>query len=284
MRAEDIRIAIVQRAVSIYLDLAYGGSATPRRLPNLALPADATPAEILALFLREVVADGEQRRVRYALRLGNRNYPFMKLVLQEHLVQGEFTFGVDTHDDMEIKPDFPDYEAWLAVRRFNRKLKLEIEAQLAAEGVPTAAALLDVVSNRPSGGSTEPVVGGDALFTILVVDDEEDLAGCVESLLQARGYRVVKVFDGCAAVTAAETVRPDLVVLDYELPEMDGIEVIAALRALPTTSAIPVLLTTASKISVDDVSKAEGFLAKPYHEELLYAMVQRLLPQRDRRS
>ena len=62
---------------------------------------------------------------------------------------------------------------------------------------------------------------------------------------------------------------------------MDGIEVIAALRAAPSTRSIPILLTTASKIGVEDVQKAEGFLAKPYGEELLYAMVQRLLPQHD---
>lgn len=283
VNVDDLKIGTVQRAVGIYLDLAYGGSAVPRRLPNLALPAGAKPREILALFARDVVADGEERRVRYTLRLGNRNYPFMKLVLQEHLLRGEFIFGVDTHDEMEIKPDFPDYEAWLAVRRFNRKLKGDIEAQLAAEGIPTAAALLDVVSNRVS--ATDPAARGPAGLAqrcILVVDDEEELARCVEALLQARGYHVEKVHDGRAAVTAAETLRPDLVVLDYELPEMDGMEVIAALRACPTTRSIPVLLTTASKISLDEVQKAEGFLAKPYHEDLLYAMVLRLLPQPDR--
>ena len=114
--------------------------------------------------------------------------------------------------------------------------------------------------------------------TILVVDDEEHLADCVEALLSGRGFRVQKVHDGRAALEMARSSRPDLIVLDYELPEMDGIQVIAALRSEASTSTIPVLLTTASKISVDDVQKAQGFLAKPYGEELLYAMVQRLLP------
>jgi CheY-like chemotaxis protein len=252
-------------------------------MPNLALPVETGLDRLLELFQKEVVADsGGERRVRYALRLGNRNYPFMKLVLQEHLVAGEFIFGVDTHDEMEIKPDFPDYEAWMAVRRFNRKLKGEIETQLASEGVPTAAALKALVDRRrradADAGSAEPAVP-----TILVVDDEEYLADCVGSLLNARGFRVEKTYDGRAALSAAARLRPDLIVLDYELPEMDGLEVIAALRASPATRAIPVLLTTASKIAVEDVQKAEGFLAKPYGEELLYAMVQRLLPQPDPR-
>lgn len=280
MKLAELRMPLVQRAVGIYLDLAYGGSGGPRRMPNLNLASDASAERILELFQKEVVADaGNERRLRYALRLGNRNYPFMKLVLQQHLVEGEFIFAVDTHDDMEIKPDFPDYDAWMAVRRFNRKLKAEIEAQLASEGVATAESLRDLVVRRGSGTRSAP--GGSQ--TILVVDDEEHLADCVESLLQARGFRVEKVYDGRAAVDVASRLHPDLIVLDYELPEMDGIEVIAALRALPSTRTIPVLLTTASKIAVDDVQKAEGFLAKPYGEELLYAMVQRLLPQPDPR-
>ena len=68
-------------------------------------------------------------------------------------------FAVDTHDDMEIKPDFPDYDAWMAVRRFNRKLKSEIEAQLASEGMPTAASLRDLVARRPTG------LGGESAST-----------------------------------------------------------------------------------------------------------------------
>ena len=275
MKLSDLRMAFVQRAVSIYLDLAYGGSGGPRRMPNLSLPDDADAARVLEQFQREIVADGSsERRVRYALRLGNRNYPFMKLVLQEHLLEGEFIFAVDTHDDMEIKPDFPDYDAWMAVRRFNRKLKAEIEAQLASEGLATAESLRDLVARRIPRASGESGLAQ----TILVVDDEEHLADCVEALLLARGFRVQKVHDGRAALEMARSSRPDLIVLDYELPEMDGIQVIAALRSEASTSTIPVLLTTASKISVDDVQKAQGFLAKPYGEELLYAMVQRLLP------
>jgi len=278
VQLKSLRVGMVQRAVGIYLDLAYGGSGGPRRTPNLSLPQDASSDRVLELFQREVVADGDQRRVRYTMRLGNRNYPFMKLVLQEHLVDGEFIFAVDTHDEMEIRPDFPDYEAWMAVRRFNRKLKAEIESQIASEGLPTAAALKDVLARRVRGGPQTATA-----HTILVIDDEEDLAACVESLLRARGFEVVKCFDGRNGLRAAERLRPDLIVLDYELPEMDGLEVIGALRANPATRDVPVLLTTASKIALEDVQKAEGFLAKPYGEDLLYAMVQRLLPQHDPR-
>ena len=276
MKLQDLRVVHVQRAVNIYMDLAYGGAPGARRMPNLELPADSGVDRVLTLFQRETIDAGGARRVRYTMRLGNRNYPFMKLVLQEHLVEGEFTFVVDTHDEMEIKPDFPDYEAWMAVRRFNRKLKVDIESQLASEGLPTPAALRELVDRRAPMVSAET-----AARTILVVDDEDDLADCVGSLLRARGFRVERAADGRAALLAAQTLLPNLIVLDYELPEMDGLEVIAALRAAPATRGIPVLLTTASRIGAEDVQKAEGFLAKPYGEELLYAAVQRLLPHSD---
>jgi CheY-like chemotaxis protein len=68
-----------------------------------------------------------------------------------------------------------------------------------------------------------------------------------------------------------------MILLDYELPEMDGLEVIGALRARPETRDIPVLLCTASKIGVGDIRKADGFLAKPFQEDLLYAVVQRII-------
>ncbi|MCA8958512.1 MAG: response regulator, partial [Planctomycetes bacterium] len=205
------------------------------------------------------------------MRLGNRNYPFMKLLLQEHLIAGEYFFAVDTHDEMEIKPDFPDYQAWMQVRRFNNGLKRDIEAAFSSAGLDTAACVRDVAARRATSEEC------DLQCTILLVDDEEDLALTVETLLRARGYRVFKVHDGKAAVQAAQDLRPDLVLLDYELPEMDGLEVIDALQANPTTAEIPVLLTTASRVTVEEISRADGFLAKPFHEKLLYEVVERTL-------
>ena len=113
--------------------------------------------------------------------------------------------------------------------------------------------------------------------TILVVDDEEDIGKTVEALLRCKGYGVVRVGDGQAAVEKATEVVPQLVLLDYELPEMDGLEVIEALRSDEKTREIPVLLATAGRISFEEIQKADGFLAKPFQEGLLYQMVERLL-------
>ena len=272
MKLSRLDIATVAKAVRVYLDLAYGSGVQPRKVPDLSLPADADAERVLGLFHRESVDEGGRRTQRYSLRLGNRNYPFMKLVLLEHLLPGEFIFAVDTHDEMDIKPDFPDYEAWVAVCRFNRSLKEKIEKQFAAEGLDTSATLRRMAAQQERAAGT-----GQRL---LVVDDEEDLARSVESLLSCRGYDVRVASDGARALDAIRDVLPDLVLLDYEMPEMDGLEVIAAMRRDPATRDIPVLLATAGHIELEDIRKADGFLAKPFPAPLLFEMVARLLGAR----
>jgi two-component system, OmpR family, phosphate regulon response regulator PhoB len=272
MRLAALTAGTVAQAIKIYQDLAYGPG-RPRR-PQEALDAAAGGGveALLALFQKEQVETVPGHPChRYTMRLGNRNYPFMKLLLQEHLLAGEFYFGVDTHDQMEIKPDYPDYEQWLAVRRFNSELKRQIEQGFEQAGLDTAAVVRrQIVANCVAG--QEPCRG-----LVLIVDDEEDLAAAVEALIQRRGFRTCKVHDGPSGVAAARELLPELVLLDYELPELDGLQVIERLRADPTTVGIPVLLNSAARISMADIQKADGFLAKPFPEALLHEMIDRVL-------
>ncbi|MCU0864113.1 MAG: response regulator [Planctomycetes bacterium] len=275
MRLAALTAEMVARAIRIYQDLAYG-TGRPRR-PQEALDALApnSPDAVLTLFQKEQheTVPGHPCH-RYTMRLGNRNYPFMKLLLQEHLLAGEYYFAVDTHDQMEIKPDYPDYEQWLAVRRFNRDLKRQIEQGFEQAGLDTAAMVRrQIVAS--CGAGNEPCKG-----LVLIVDDEEDLAAAVEALIQRRGYRTCKVHDGPSGVVAARELLPDLVLLDYELPELDGLQVIERLRADPATLGIPVLLNSAARVSLADIQKADGFLAKPFPESLLHEMMERVLRAR----
>jgi CheY-like chemotaxis protein len=270
---------MVQTAVDAYLSLAYDQASGGQSRAQLDLAPDAKPEEVLARFQHDVVADGERGRCdRYWLRLGNRNYPFMKLLLQEHIVAGEFYFAVDTHDQLEIRSDFPDYEAWKQLQAFNRDLRRKIEERLMELGLPTSASIEELCRRR----KVEVDVQHSA-FSILVVDDEEHLASAVASVLRARGFQVEVALDGMSGLDRARVNLPDLIVLDYEMPELDGIEVIARLRADDATRGIPVLFCTASKVSLTEMRKAEGFLAKPYTEALLLDMVDRLLglPKRE---
>lgn len=272
MKLERLSLGVLNKAISMYWARAYAQTSGGRAKPQFSLTASASPEEVLGLFHREEVEVMNGRPcIRYTMRLGNRNYPFMKLLLQEHILVGEYFFAVDTHDEMEIKPEYPDYEAWNAVRRFNTMLKRQIEEDFAGAGLDTAAMLRKMVCGRT--GKEE----GSRNRSILVVDDEEDLADTLESLLQAQGYKVYKVYDGRAGLRAARELRPDLVLMDYELPELDGLEVIERLRQDEATRGIPVLLTTASRVTMEEIARAEGFLAKPFSESLLYEVVGRLL-------
>ncbi len=273
MKLTALTSDLVQKAIAIYQDLAYG-SGRPRR--PVETPKDCSVDALLALFHKEQAeAIPGYPCHRYTLRLGNRNYPFMKLLLQEHLVPGEFYFAVDSHDQMEIKPDFPDYEQWMAVRRFNRDLKRQIEQGFERAGLDTSLCLRQLL--LASGVEGTPPCRG----LVLIVDDEEDLAAAVELLMQRRGFRTYKVHDGASAVVAAASLLPDLLLLDYELPELDGLQVIERLRSEPTTANIPVLLSSAARVSMTDIKKADGFLAKPFPDTLLYEMVDRVLRSRE---
>jgi CheY-like chemotaxis protein len=163
----------------------------------------------------------------------------------------------------------------MAVRRFNRELKRRIETEFRTAGLETAATLRQICASRE---------GADAVASrglILIVDDEEDLADAVAALLRARGFHTCKVSDPRQTVRIASELLPSLVVLDYEMPELDGLQVIAQLRADPTTQGIPVLLASAAKVSMADIRQADGFLAKPFQEGLLYDLVDRLLRPRE---
>ena len=273
MRLSEVRVGRIDRAIEIYLDHAYQRDDRNQRWPKHELAADAPPEKVLELFQREEApSESGAPCVRFSMRLGNRNYPFMKLVLQEHILAGEYYFMVDTHDHMDIKPSYPDYEAWQAVRRFNDELKRKIERDFTEHNIPTAACIKEAICGREAEAEVP-----DRGKHILVVDDEADIASAVTHLLRSWGFQTSLASDGCEGVELVRARQPDLVILDYELPEMDGLEVLEALRRDPRTCDIPVLLCTASRISVEDIGKADGFLAKPFQESLLQGILDRLL-------
>jgi CheY-like chemotaxis protein len=178
---------------------------------------------------------------------------------------------------MDIKPDFPDYESWMAVRRFNREMKQRIEDAFLRRGLDTAACLRRALEGRCVAAAAEAENRG----TVLIVDDEVDLADAVELLLQSRGFRTIKIHDGRSAVAAVTSLLPKFVVLDYELPELDGLQVIAQLRSNPATQGIPILLSSSAQVALADMRRADGFLAKPFQESLFHEMVDRILRSRE---
>jgi two-component system KDP operon response regulator KdpE len=108
--------------------------------------------------------------------------------------------------------------------------------------------------------------------TVLVVDDEPQIVRALRINLSARGYRVITAHDGTAALRAVAETKPDVVVLDLGLPDMDGNEVIAGLRGWTT---VPIIVLSARGDSSDKVraldAGADDYVTKPFGMDELLA-------------
>ncbi|MGW0354332.1 DNA-binding response regulator [Nocardia sp. 852002-20019_SCH5090214] len=128
-----------------------------------------------------------------------------------------------------------------------------------------------------------PPVEATTARRILVVDDESTIADSVAARLRAEGFRVTTAPDGPAAVAAAETFEPDLVVLDVMLPGYDGLEVC---RRIQAERSIPVLMLTARTDETDQLIGlgvgADDYLTKPFSLRVLTARVHALLRRVER--
>ncbi|MFM1770483.1 MAG: hypothetical protein RJA22_3012 [Verrucomicrobiota bacterium] len=136
---------------------------------------------------------------------------------------------------------------------------------------PTLAAPVAPAGDRPADTRKE---------TVLVADDQPDMLRFLQSEL-APHYQVVAVTDGRQAVDQAAVVRPDLILLDMMMPEMDGIQACRELRAAEATRHVPVILVTAH---VDEDTKlkalragASDFLPKPFSTTELHVRVRNLV-------
>jgi DNA-binding response OmpR family regulator len=118
----------------------------------------------------------------------------------------------------------------------------------------------------------------DMTQTIMVVDDEKRLVSLVESYLKQEGYRVVTAFDSREALAVAKKQKPDLIILDLMMPEMDGHEFIQAYRLDHKT---PIILLTARVEEEEQVISlelgADDYVTKPFRPRALMARVHAVL-------
>jgi two-component system KDP operon response regulator KdpE len=112
----------------------------------------------------------------------------------------------------------------------------------------------------------------DTGATVLVVDDEPQIVRALRINLNARGYHVITAHDGTAALKAVAETKPDVVVLDLGLPDLDGTEVIAGLRGWTT---VPIIVLSARGDSADKVQAldagADDYVTKPFGMDELLA-------------
>jgi two-component system cell cycle response regulator DivK len=119
--------------------------------------------------------------------------------------------------------------------------------------------------------------------TVLYVEDNEYNRKIVRQLLSRTSYRLLEAPDGEAALALIRQDRPDLVLMDVQLPRMSGLDVTRTLRAEPATPAIPIIVVTSFALSGDDqramAAGASGYLAKPYSPRDLLALIRKFLPE-----
>ena len=116
---------------------------------------------------------------------------------------------------------------------------------------------------------------------ILVVEDQDDNRRILRDLLTASGYELIEAVDGEQGLAAAQKERPDLILMDIQLPVMDGYEATRRIKADPASSSIPIIAVTSYALSGDEEkARAAGcndFVPKPYSPRQLLAKIRQYL-------
>jgi two-component system, cell cycle response regulator DivK len=117
---------------------------------------------------------------------------------------------------------------------------------------------------------------------ILVVEDTEDNRQIMRDLLSSAGYDLVEAQDGAEGVAMAKSSRPDLILMDIQLPVLDGYEATRRIKADPAISHIPVIAVTSYALSGDEAKTraagCDGYVAKPFSPRQLLQKVREYLP------
>ena len=116
---------------------------------------------------------------------------------------------------------------------------------------------------------------------ILVVDDQEDLRGVLRDLLLGSGYAVIEAADGEAGVTKAKSDRPDLILMDIQMPVIDGYEATRQIRADPAIDGIPIIAVSSFAMKGDEQKArsagCDHYVTKPYSPMQLLKVIRGIL-------
>ena len=120
--------------------------------------------------------------------------------------------------------------------------------------------------------------------TILLIEDNEQNRYLVAFLLEKQGYQVVCADHGLLGIELATTVQPELILLDIQLPGMDGYSVARGLRANEATCRIPIVAVTSYAMAGDRertlAAGCNGYLEKPINPETFVTEIERFLPRK----
>jgi two-component system cell cycle response regulator DivK len=118
--------------------------------------------------------------------------------------------------------------------------------------------------------------------TVMHVEDNPSNRMLIRDLLHFRGYRVVEVSDGGEALAAAERERPDIILMDVQLPGVSGLEAARLIKARDDLRHIPIVAVTSFALSGDDkkalAAGCSAYITKPYNSRDLIKLIETLLP------
>lgn len=117
--------------------------------------------------------------------------------------------------------------------------------------------------------------------SILIIEDQEDNRRIMRDLLKSAGYEVLEAVTGEEGITAAETHRPALILMDIQLPDFDGYEATRRIKANPALRTIPIIAVTSYALSGDDLKAFEAgcdaYVSKPFRPRELLAKIREFL-------
>jgi type II secretory ATPase GspE/PulE/Tfp pilus assembly ATPase PilB-like protein/CheY-like chemotaxis protein len=205
-----------------------------------------------------------------------------------HVLAGESTFEelarvTDVPREDEHKPEEP-----APPRRSGRgKVAAPPLSPAATATVPVATSPLPELSmdmellEEPARENGEVAQGRGQGACVLLVEDEEQLRRVMKDLLQREGYRVAEARDGVQALDEVDRFAPDVIILDLNLPGLDGYGVLQQLRSRPATREIPVMVLTAKGDEDNEVRVfelgADDFVTKPFRARSLTARLEAVL-------
>jgi two-component system cell cycle response regulator DivK len=117
---------------------------------------------------------------------------------------------------------------------------------------------------------------------ILVIEDTEDNRRILRDLLSNAGYEVIEAIDGATGVAMAASHKPDLILMDIQMPILDGYEATRRIKANADLRHIPIIVVTSYALSGDEAKAraagADDYVAKPYAPRELLAKIRKFLP------
>ncbi len=203
-----------------------------------------------------------------------------------HVLRGESTID-ELLRVVDVPPTDEEREEAKRERRSSGKSQ-----RISGSGVSTERDSGADAAHPETGFDLIETAGGDGRTApsakVLLVDDEDQLRRVMRDLLEREGYTVTEARDGVEALDQVDRHGPDIIVLDLNLPGLDGYGVLAHLRSRPATAKIPVVVLTAKGDEDNEVRVlelgADDFLSKPFRARTLSARLKTILSRTRRHS